>query len=230
MKNKKIEKVVIGFAIGIPAILIIIFIKNPAVVALFTLFGVIAIYELSQIGRRVNARDGIQAFVFFGVIFVGIPFLITVHFLLRIGYLWTIYFMFNVYLNDVGGWIFGGLIAPKIRYQPHIMFASVSEKKSIEGALFGFVSAIFISRFILFQFMPHSSLLTSKTILPLTIIVSIGAIVGDLAESQLKRLIDIKDTGRTLASHGGFLDRIDSAVGGCCAIIVYLALRQIAIM
>jgi len=56
----------------------------------------------------------------------------------------------------------------------------------------------------------------------LGVIISIAAIIGDLAESILKRSFETKDSGAMLPGIGGILDLIDSICFSAPAAYLYL--------
>jgi phosphatidate cytidylyltransferase len=66
------------------------------------------------------------------------------------------------------------------------------------------------------------------TVLPVWQWFSIAAIIiiagtyGDLIESLFKRSIDIKDSGRGLPGHGGFMDRFDGLLLSTPFIVAFL--------
>lgn len=112
-------------------------------------------------------------------------------------------------LGAVSTWIcdtfalFGGLAFGKHKIAPH-----VSPKKSVEGCISGAVAASLCG--ILFHYIPALSHIPVWVCVLTSFVASTFGQVGDLAESLLKRMIGVKDSGNLIPGHGGMLDRCDS--------------------
>lgn len=92
----------------------------------------------------------------------------------------------------------------------HKLIPSVSPGKSWEGTIFGFLSVAIVGGIIarLVSQLGWTAMLG----ISLGLIIGVGALVGDLIESRLKRGAGIKDAGSLLLGHGGVLDRFDSSL------------------
>lgn len=93
------------------------------------------------------------------------------------------------------------------RYGKTKLFESVSPNKTREGSLGAGVSSVIIAS--LYALSLQQSILLWIAV-GLTVWV-IGT-YGDLVESKMKRVAKVKDSGKLLPGHGGFLDRFDSLV------------------
>jgi phosphatidate cytidylyltransferase len=91
----------------------------------------------------------------------------------------------------------------------HRLFELVSPKKSWEGAVGGTIGAVGVALLYAHFFLPRES---AVFIVFVAVLLSIAGIIGDLAESLLKRACQCKDSGSILPGHGGFLDRFDGVV------------------
>lgn len=85
----------------------------------------------------------------------------------------------------------------------------LSPGKTIEGLLGGLASVIILAALwgLWLKDMGGWHLVAWMALAMTTMLFSV---VGDLAESRLKRLAGVKDSGRILPGHGGVLDRIDA--------------------
>jgi phosphatidate cytidylyltransferase len=88
----------------------------------------------------------------------------------------------------------------------HKLAPTISPGKTWEGLAGGTVAAILVPFFALY----HQHFLTIGESVALGVVIAVVAPLGDLFESAVKRDMNVKDTGRLLAGHGGMLDRIDA--------------------
>lgn len=107
--------------------------------------------------------------------------------------------------TDMGAYAVGSLIGK------HKMIPHISPGKTWQGLGGGFLFAL-IAGCGLFALMPGQLAVLEGwgTVIVLSLVLAALAVVGDLAESVLKRSIGVKDSGHTLPGIGGMLDLIDS--------------------
>lgn len=110
----------------------------------------------------------------------------------------------SIWINDTMAYIIGSLIGKT-------PLSKISPKKTWEGTIGGIIFCILAMAFflpqILFQF---NTTVLSVLIGLIAAISAIAGTFGDLLESKLKRMANVKDSGSLMPGHGGFLDRFDS--------------------
>jgi phosphatidate cytidylyltransferase len=99
---------------------------------------------------------------------------------------------------------------------------TISPKKSWEGAIGATLVVIAVAVGVVGSSV--SLLDTVGRSVGLAVVVALFAPLGDLAESLIKRDLEIKDMGGILPGHGGVMDRIDSVLFVAPAAFIYLRL------
>ena len=132
---------------------------------------------------------------------------------------WVFFALFITWASDTTAFFIGKKLGK------HKLAPNISPGKTWEGAIGGIFGAIILS---LFFTLPKLFTIPNPLYLQdfsywqailLSILVSIVGQGGDLVESLLKRNMGVKDSGKLVPGHGGFLDRIDSVV--FAGIVVY---------
>jgi len=168
------------------------------------------------------------AIEFFGVAYVAAPLGLMLGILYPVAYQgmaqegrwWLVYLILVTKITDVGAYFVGRLWG-KTKLSP-----TLSPKKTVEGAVAGFISAVIASILMHFAgrqfFNGHFSLSFTESIW-LGMMIGVFGQIGDLAESLLKRDAVVKDSN-TLPGLGGVLDMVDSLL--FTAPIVYFFIRM----
>jgi phosphatidate cytidylyltransferase len=153
--------------------------------------------------RRTRTED--TAITVFGSIYTGflLAYLVLILRTFEAGTYLALLVVFSVWINDVLAYFIGSL------FGRHRLAPAISPKKSWEGFFAGAVGTI--GAWYAASLVPTFGLTGTQAILA-GAAVGVGAVVGDLAESRMKREAGVKDSGTWLPGHGGFLDRLDSLI------------------
>ena len=133
------------------------------------------------------------------------------------GHLYVLWLILVTKFSDMGAYVTGSLIGK------HPLVPHISPKKTWEG-FFGALAFSTAGGCGLLALMPEKlKYLTQTDAVVLGLGLGFAAIIGDLAESLIKRSCDVKDSGRFLPGIGGALDLIDSIL--FTAPLMYFYLR-----
>jgi len=123
---------------------------------------------------------------------------------------WVLFALFVTFASDSAAYFIGRALGR------HPLAPEISPKKTVEGAIGGIIGAV-IAGLLLVILLDLPIGYTAAALL--AIAVSVFGQIGDLLESLFKRITGVKDSGKSVPGHGGFLDRMDSVV--FAGVVVY---------
>lgn len=123
-------------------------------------------------------------------------------------------FMVLVWCTDTFAYLSGKF------FGKNLMAKSISPGKTWEGTVGGVLGSLLVAVGVS-QFTDSHSIVD---ILVVWFAGSVLAVLGDLSESKLKRSVHVKDSGKFMPGHGGFLDRFDSLLLSAPFLMVYFLL------
>jgi len=197
--------------------------------ALFTILHFGCWYELMKLMKKIYGEKYLK-YCLLGLVYITMPILMLINLGFKAGIytndrideitntihydlLFPCVIIFSIWINDTMAYIVGSLIGKT-------PFSKISPKKTWEGTIGGAILCI-----VAIATVAHfSKLLSVKDAAIIAGLCAIFGTIGDLFESKLKRMADVKDSGTIMPGHGGFLDRFDSLLFAAPAVWVYVKL------
>ena len=143
------------------------------------------------------------ATTFMGIIYVALPMAMVLFIPQLLVGKWSglamLAFIGIIWINDIFAYLVG------VTLGKHRLCERISPKKSWEGFFGGLIGAVGAA--VLFGHLFGGNLLIWGG---LGLVTALAGVAGDLVESLMKREVDVKDSGKMMPGHGGFLDRFDA--------------------
>jgi len=161
---------------------------TATVVFLFSYFVIIE----GKVPERFLGITGFFVYLLIGI--VAIAKLPKPYFLLLLSIVWS---------TDTFAYLVGKYFGKKK------LIPEISPKKTVAGAIGGSIGGVIISLII----GSHLGVLEiSFFYVFILFVLTFISQIGDLIESYIKRVFDVKDSGHIIPGHGGVLDRLDSSI------------------
>ena len=202
MINKELQKRILSSIILIPVSFFFIIQGSFSFIFFLSLIFLITSLEWFKM-----TKDN-ELIKIFGLFFLFFSFFSTIYIRQYIGLNFFLFLIIVCIFTDIGGYIFG-----KTFKGPRL--TKVSPKKTYSGVIGSFlISLLFGLIYIKYLGQKSKILLEIDPIFIFLLILFISLVsqIGDLIISYFKRKAKLKDTGKILPGHGGFLDRIDGII------------------
>lgn len=181
--------------------------------------------EFIQLMKKINKKKYL-VYCVGGLVYITLPILLLID---LSGFNWKFSLPFTppynlilpmaiiicMWINDTMAYLVGSFIGKTT-------FSKISPKKTWEGTIGGAVLCIIAVGLLAQIIIPHDFPIQGYHWFFIAGICAAFGTLGDLLESKLKRLADVKDSGTILPGHGGFLDRFDSLLLATPFVWIYL--------
>ena len=202
MINKELQKRILSSIVLIPVSFFFIFQGSLTFIFFLSLIFLASSLEWFKMTKN---KDILRIL---GLFFLFFSFFTTVYLRQYIGLNFFLFLIIVCIFTDTGGYIFG-----KIFKGPRL--TKISPKKTYSGVVGGFLISLLFG-LIYIKYLGQKSRILLETdpifIILLILFISLVSQIGDLIISYFKRKAKLKDTGKILPGHGGFLDRIDGII------------------
>ena len=202
MIDKELQKRILSSIILIPVSFFFIIQGSKTFIFFLSLIFLATSFEWFKMTKH---KDILRIF---GLFFLFFSFFSTIYLRQHIGLNFFLFIIIVCIFTDTGGYIFGKTFkGPKL--------TKVSPKKTYSGVIGSFLISLLFGLIYIKYFGQKSKILMETDpifIILLIIFISLVSQIGDLIISYFKRKAKLKDTGKILPGHGGFLDRIDGII------------------
>lgn len=212
---------IIGISVGI-LVYTIPFLNQMKLVSSITylaIFPAFAMIFIAMLYVRNPKPFSDIAYTILGIVYIAVP-MALMHVIAfsngSFNYEIVIGILLLTWAADTGAYFIGS------RFGRTKLFERISPKKTWEGVAGGAALSLAIAVGLanIFEVFPLWKWIVTS------VLIVVAGTYGDLAESLFKREIKIKDSGKILPGHGGFLDRFDALLLALPFIAIFLVIAR----